>query len=912
MKRITFLPLFLLMSGLALAEPEQMEAGEEMLEIEMEDPGLEKMPELIHFAEADYPSHLQKRGIEGTVTLELLVNETGGVDSATVVEGFNPELDSSACRAALLFKFTPAVADGEQVAVRLVYEYRFTLKDVPVEITDFVNFEGKILERGTRNAVPDAVVAVRFLDTLSKRPLPLPFSIYLQKISELGNQKVEEGHLVTTTDSLGRFRFHSLPACSIEISIPVTGYEDFRTKELISENEVVDNVYYMRRLSYSDFEVVVYGRTEEKEVSRRQLTITEVKKIPGLGGDAIKVVQALPGVGRPAMGTGEVIVRGAPTYDSKFYLDGVYIPMIYHFGGLKSIYNSDALEAIDFYPGGFGTRYGGAIAGAIEITGRQPKTDRWHGFLDMNTLDGTAFVEGPINKKVSLLASGRRGFVGDILGLYFKNTDKELPVTVSPYYWDYLLRSDVTVDRNNKLFFTLFGSRDSLGVIVPRSKQGTKEINSATDKFGTSISFHMGLIGWDWEINEEWKSSMRASGTLGQQNMNMFGWVDLEQEYKMASLREELSFIPNKNIRLNMGVDVNSFYNDMILVMPVGSGAIARDTTNDWLFGVLGAYANAELKFGDNIQIIPGIRYDYFPELDYKGGVVPELWNYSFINNNRGLSGEPSFRLTGRWTLQNDHTLKGAVGNYSQSPQPMGQVIHPTWGEPTLPATKAAHYVAGHEWQITDLISSDVQLYLNRQWDIPRMAGSGDMSEDQGSQKLWSPDAKGRMYGLELMLRHNQSERFFGWIAYTLSRSERYDEPSRKYLVYDQDETHHVQLLASWHLDKDWDLGFRARYVTGKPITPILGAKYLENENMFVPLYGEENSSRHDPFFQLDLRADKKIAFKNWIFSTYIDLQNVSYFLYKSPEFEYYNYDYSDKTVVGMIPMLAFGFKAEF
>ena len=60
-----------------------------------------------------------------------------------------------------------------------------------------------------------------------------------------------------------------------------------------------------------------------------------------------------PGVARPTCISGDVVVRGAPTWDSKFYLDGVPIPTLYHYGGLKSTYNSDALLSIDFYPGGF-------------------------------------------------------------------------------------------------------------------------------------------------------------------------------------------------------------------------------------------------------------------------------------------------------------------------------------------------------------------------------------------------------------------------------------------------------------------------------------------------------------------------------------------------------------------------------
>jgi hypothetical protein len=100
--------------------------------------------------------------------------------------------------------------------------------------------------------------------------------------------------------------------------------------------------------------------------------------------------------------------------------------------------------------------------------------------------------------------------------------------------------------------------------------------------------------------------------------------------------------------------------------------------------------------------------------------------------------------------------------------------------------------------------------------------------------------------------------------------------------------------------------------VTGKPITPVLGTEELENENRFEALTGEKNSQRMGPFAQLDVRVDKSFLYKNWILSTYLDFQNISGFLYRSPEQVWYNYDFTDKAVIGAIPIAAVGVRAEF
>ena len=100
--------------------------------------------------------------------------------------------------------------------------------------------------------------------------------------------------------------------------------------------------------------------------------------------------------------------------------------MLYHIGGLKSVYNSEALSSIDFYPGGFGTRYGGAGGGAIEIQGKKAADDRLHLKLDLSTLDGYFLAEGPVNEKVSVMGSGRRCFIGEIRSWDIKNNRDKL------------------------------------------------------------------------------------------------------------------------------------------------------------------------------------------------------------------------------------------------------------------------------------------------------------------------------------------------------------------------------------------------------------------------------------------------------------------------------------------------------
>ena len=80
-----------------------------------------KSPKPQHSAEA------MRARIEGTVTLEVLVDERGLVADARVLKSI-PLLDQSALEAARQWEFKPAMLNGEPVPVLIQLELNFTLK----------------------------------------------------------------------------------------------------------------------------------------------------------------------------------------------------------------------------------------------------------------------------------------------------------------------------------------------------------------------------------------------------------------------------------------------------------------------------------------------------------------------------------------------------------------------------------------------------------------------------------------------------------------------------------------------------------------------------------------------------------------------------------------------------------------
>jgi len=178
-----------------------------------------------------------------------------------------------------------------------------------------------------------------------------------------------------------------------------------------------------------------------------------------------------------------------------------------------------------------------------------------------------------------------------------------------------------------------------------------------------------------------------------------------------------------------------------------------------------------------------------------------------------------------------------------------------------------------------------------------------------------------------MMLRYNPTDRFFGWLSYSLTRSERRyarrpgpdieDWSPGDWLPYEYDQTHHLEAVGSWNLKSDWTVGGRLIFVSGNPVTPIrsYGGDAYEfdaDTGSYVPISGAYLSDRLDPYIRLDTRVERRFSSWGADWSLYLDVQNANYFVYNSPEGYIYNYDYSRRKEYGWIILPALGLKVEF
>jgi TonB family protein len=86
-------------------------------------------PRQTEVAVPEYTAEAKKKKIEGSVTLEIVVDRKGNVVAAKVVKGLGYGLDENAIIAVREWKYVPAQKDDEPVAVKMEVTVDFYLRD---------------------------------------------------------------------------------------------------------------------------------------------------------------------------------------------------------------------------------------------------------------------------------------------------------------------------------------------------------------------------------------------------------------------------------------------------------------------------------------------------------------------------------------------------------------------------------------------------------------------------------------------------------------------------------------------------------------------------------------------------------------------------------------------------------------
>ena len=108
-----------------------------------------------------------------------------------------------------------------------------------------------------------------------------------------------------------------------------------------------------------------------------------------------------------------------------------------------------------------------------------------------------------------------------------------------------------------------------------------------------------------------------------------------------------------------------------------------------------------------------------------------------------------------------------------------------------------------------------------------------------------------------------------------------------KFIPAAWDNKYILNITGLRNFKRNWDFGFKWRFVGGAPYTPwdlnkSSFAVAWDAQGKAYPDYSRFNQLRLKAFHQLDIRIDKGYFMQNWTMRFYIDIQNV--YNFKSDE----------------------------
>jgi TonB family protein len=820
-------------------------------------------PELLHFVAAPYPKAAEAAQLEAEVVLSLDIDETGHVTAERVVQAAGHGFDEAAERAAAQFLFRPARRGERPVHSRILYRYTFHFQAPPAEPTVA---PGRLLGR-VKLALDNSAVAAARVRVF------------------LGAELLAE----RTTTADGRFASVELKAGVCHVLVEAPGFEPYSVDETVTAGEETEVAYGLVPRAEVETTIVVQGTRPTREVTRRTVSRRELSRIPGTSGDALRALQNLPGVARPPALSGLLVVRGNADQTTPVFVDGLWIPNVYHFGGLSSVVPTEMLDEINFYPGNFSVKYGRALAGVVDAHLRETRGDgKYHGLLQLDLIDARIMAEGPVPglKGWNFIGGIRRSHVDAWLAPLLRQ--RNTSITAAPVYYDYQFIVDKRPSPDSYLRIGLLGFDDRLALINRASPEAGKfdTVNATVGGgaiYQAKLSDHVRL---DTSLSTA-RSHQRIAVSTTKFDLVAYGTI----------ARADLQWQLRPGVTLRSGYDCLFAPYRAYGAIPQKGGANAPDigpsvTTpssafdRQALFFAPALYSEFDLRPSSRLQLISGVRADYTLE-------------------NARLDISP--RLVARYKLAAGRfgtTLKAGSGLFHQAPGLLEFLLKSP--DTDLRSQRSFQNSLGIEQPLTEQVTLSLEGFFNLLDNLV------SRQPDARGVLQYNNFGKGRIFGSELLLRYAADDRFFGWISYTLSRSERSWVPGEPVTLFEFDQTHILTALGSYELGRGWEIGGRFRYVTGNLYTPCSSSLFSSTGSAYVCVPAAINSQRLPAFHQLDIRIDKRFQFRNFALGVYLDLINV--YNRQNPDLIQYNYDFSQsRPETASLPIVpSLGIRGEF
>ena len=505
--------------------------------------------------------------------------------------------------------------------------------------------------------------------------------------------------------------------------------------------------------------------------------------------DIIKTVQMLPGVLAGTDGLSGLYVRGGGADENLLLLDGAPVFTSGHVLGLFSIFPDEAVGELTLYKGPVPERFGGRASSVLDIRTSEGDTSRLHASIGAGLVSGKVHLDGP------LLMKGRTTFSASARGMHtilLEPVGKMFKLPANYHFHD--LHGKVThrMQDGGKLEAGIFRCRDDL-----HYKEGD-------GRTGALWGNDLGSLKWsrDWEGRlasvlsasvSDYRMAISYEDPQLPASRYGSGMRDMTAKADFVHQREEGN-------RMDFGAEL------------VLHRFVPEDDTES------GKDARTVLK-GRETALYAGNRFAFGNRSTANAGARLVL---SGSDGKRWISLEP--RLSASTSVSEGLSLDASFSGTSQylhQISPSGIALpFDLW----LPVTRDTGPVKvwtgtlGAGYKDRHGLEFSLEGWLKRMDGVTACRDGVLFIDDYRDVGRYVASGKGRSKGLEAMLRKREG-RLSGWLAYTLSRTERMFPDGSvhggEWFPYRYDCRHNLSLAVSYKPGGKWDTGLTWNYTSG-------------------------------------------------------------------------------------------------
>jgi hypothetical protein len=718
--------------------------------------------------------------------------------------------------------------------------------------------QGRVLEKGSKKPLEGVLLVVTENDTLS-----------------------------TVSDEQGKFSLTLPGPGSYKVQASALGLDEPVSLPLQIDNEKTPaplNFYLMPATVLG--EVVVSAERNPNRVSKTVIKGEELRQIAGSSGDPLRGLQSLPGVAMSNNGGSAPAVRGSGPADNFFYADGIPVGKVFHFGGL-SVFNGDLIDSFNLYSAAFAPYYDNVTGAILDISLRNPRTDRLGGKVNVSLTGADFLVEGPAGDNQSFYFAARRSY----FDLLLRSIERKGVTLQIPNYWDYQGKYIWQVNADNRLTAHMTGSADQLKADIASDSDLAKTQPDLAGSLSSQDAAATQALSWDSRLASGSQNKLISGhrtnmteasiGSAGRIYVIAQTGFVREKITMPLSASHELTLAGNaSNSEVGLNLDIKNTNCTQFNTGCDLSTAPRVQLNETFISTFWDAAAQDRWLIAPTVTLIGGLRHsrDSYLSQSYTEPRVGVEWNWS------------------EQTL-----LSAGWGRHNQ--QPSGQQIAPNFGNPNLRHIRADHSVLGISHKVNPDWSWKSEVYYKKFSDL--VVGVNDPAIN------YVNGASGAAYGTELLIKKEATDKLSGWLAVTLSRSERRNDLTGESFRFEYDQPINTTLIANYKLSREWSVGGKWAYTSGRPYTPIVGTSGTYADGRPIPVYAGINSGTLPDYHRLDLRIDRRLLYDTWKLNAYFELNNV-YQRQNVVGYDYGpNYDKKDP-VVGFVIPFSFGVQGEF